>query len=175
MACEECEALSLLGKEHFAQVAVAEANLTVFSNRARDAECLQADADSSSSVSSLRAAHLDGDRAAYGVSPLCVFKADRLGFLYDGVRGNALLFADGLALIDGIDAIFLQDGEDLRLTSLVTFKCSHFSCPPYSLRGSMYLTASLNLPYVPIDFLYASFGSMPALMKSVILPRETNS
>ena len=175
VASEECEALGLLGKEHFAQITVAEADLTVFSNRARDAECLQADADSGSSVSSLRAAHLDSNRAAYGVSPLCVLKADRLCFLYDGVRVDALLFADGLALINGIDAVFFQDGEDFRLTSLITFKCSHFSCPPYSLRGSMYLTASLNLPYVPIDFLYASFGSMPALMKSVILPRETNS
>src|SRR5699024_4483285 len=117
---------------------------------------------------------LDRDRAADRVSPLRVFKADRLGFLHDGVGIDALFLADRLALVDRGNAVFLQDFEDLRLASLVTFKCSHSSCPPYSLRGSMYLTASANLPYVPLDFSYASFGSMPFLMKSVILPRETN-
>ena len=84
--------------------------------------------------------------------------------------GVVIASADGIVQVDGMDrAVY---GE------IVTFENGakgHFSCPPYSLRGSMYLTASLNLPYVPIDFLYASFGSMPALMKSVILPRETNS
>ena len=48
-------------------------------------------------------------------------------------------------------------------------------CPHCEKKGSMYLTASANLPYVPLDFSYASLGSMPFLMKSVILPRETNS
>ncbi len=100
MSCQEAEALCLLGKEHLAQVAVTQANLTVFSNRAGDAERLKTDTDCSSSVSSLNTALLDSNSAAYSVSPNCVFKADRLSFSYDLIAVDTLSKCDFLALFD---------------------------------------------------------------------------
>ena len=125
---------------------MAEADLAVFGDRAGDAERLEADADGSGGVSGLGAALLERDGAADGVRPLGVLEADGLGFLDDGIGVDALFLTDGLALIDGGNAVFFQDAEDFRLASLVSFKSSHSSCPPYSLRGSIYLTASSNLP-----------------------------
>ena len=175
MACQKAEALGLFAEQHFAEVSVAQADLAVFRNGAGNAEGLQPDADHSGCVCSLGAACLQGDSGADGVSPNGVFKADGLRGADDRIAVNALGKGDFPALIDGGDAIFFQRRENFRFASFVTFKLCHCAYPPYSLRGSMYLTASEKRPYVPLDFSYASLGSMPALIKSVILPRETNS
>ena len=50
VSCEEAEALGLLGKEHFAEVAVTETNLAVLGNGAGNAEGLKSDTDSGGSV-----------------------------------------------------------------------------------------------------------------------------
>ena len=38
--------------------------------------------------------------------------------------------ADLLTLVDGINSVFLQRRENLRLASLITFKLCHFYLPP---------------------------------------------
>ena len=78
VAGEEAEALRLLGQEHRAQVAVAEADLAVVGDGAVDAEGLQAFADGGSGFRSGLDALLHGDGSADGVSPASVFKADGL-------------------------------------------------------------------------------------------------
>ena len=116
---------------------MAETNLTVFSNGSGDTESLETDTDSGSSVSSLGAALLDCDSSAYSVSPLCVFERDRLGFFDDLVRINALSIANFFAFVDGRNAVLSENSEDLRLTSLVTFKFCHVLLPPYCFLGSI--------------------------------------
>ena len=86
---------------------------------------------------------LQSDRSAQLVGPLGVFKADRLGLFDDLVGVDARLLADLRALFDRLDAVGLQRGEDLRLTTLVAFKQllagllssilgSHFKFFPFS-------------------------------------------
>jgi hypothetical protein len=125
MASQESEAASILGKEHSAQVAVAEADLAVVSNGARYAESLEAFADSLGSVSSSLAALLDSDSSAEGVSPLSVLESDRLEALYDLVGINALLVADLLGFVQILDLIFLANLIDGVNAALIAFKCCH--------------------------------------------------
>ena len=134
VTCEEAEALGLFGEKHLAEVTVAETNLTVFSNGTGDAEALQTDTDSGSGVCSLGATLLDCDSSAYGVSPLCVLKCDRLGLLYDLVGVDALSRTDFLALIDGGNAVFFQSCENFRLASFITLKICHYVFPPLIIR-----------------------------------------
>ena len=119
MTCQECEALCILFEEHLAEVTVAETNLTLIGNRAGDAESLKAFTDSSSSVSSSCAALLYSDSAAYSVSPLSVFKTDRLDALYKLVDVKSLSLANISTLFDRADAVFLKNSEDLLLASLI--------------------------------------------------------
>ena len=177
VTCEEAEALGLLGEKHLTEVTVTETDLAVLGNRAGNAEGLESLADSGCSVCCLGAALLDSDSCAYGVCPYCVLEADRLCRANDIIAVDTLVEGDLLALVDRGDTVFFQCVEDLSLASFITFKLCHcyLSSLYQSLRGSMYLTASSKRPYVPFDFSYASFGSMPPLIKSVILPRETNS
>ena len=73
---------------------MAKTDLTLVSNRAGDTESLKSLTDSSSSVSSLCAALLDSDSAAYCVSPLSVLEADRLNALNELVDVKTLSLAD---------------------------------------------------------------------------------
>ena len=80
---------------------------------------------------------------------LRILEADGLCLLDYGIRVYTVFVADLFALIDGGDSIICKNAEDLALASFITFKLCHYYVPPYSLRGSMYLTApssSLNLP-----------------------------
>ena len=107
----------------------------------------------------------------YGINSI-----DECKEICDSYGIDPYLVADLLTFVDRGDSIIFQASEYLCLTSCVTFKLCHYVyLLDYSLRGSMYFAASANLPYVPLDFSYASLGSMPFLMKSVILPRDTNS
>ena len=86
MASQEAEAFGFFFEQHFAEVAMAQAYFTLVSNGARDAECLQAFTDCSSSFRSFFAAFFDCDCTANDVSPASVFKADRPGFFSPGRR-----------------------------------------------------------------------------------------
>ena len=119
MTCEECETLCIFLKEHLAEVTVTETNLTLISNRTGDTESLEAFADCSSSVSSSCAALLYSDSAAYCVSPLCIFKTDRLDALNELIDIQTLCLTYVSALLDGADAVVLENVEDLLLTSLI--------------------------------------------------------
>ena len=154
---------------------MSETNLAVLGNGAGDAEGLKSDTDSGSRVGCLGAALLYGDSRTYGISPYCILEADRLCLTNDLVAVDTRLDGDILAFLDGGNTVFAKNGIDLVGASLVIFKKCHYVFPPYCLRGSMYLAASAKRPYVPIDFSYAVWGSSPFLMKSVILPRDTNS
>ncbi len=91
-------------------------------NGAGNAECLQALADSGSSVSGTRAALFDRDSAANGVRPLSVFKADRLNALYKLVDIKTLLLAHIRAFLNGVDTVFFDNSENLLFTSVIRFK-----------------------------------------------------
>ena len=122
VTCEECEAASVLGEEHSAEVAVAETDLAVVSNRTRYAESLEAFADSLSGISSLRAALLDGDCSTERIRPFCILECDRLQVLYDLIRVDALLVADLLGILDGSKTILFADFVDLINTALIAFE-----------------------------------------------------
>ena len=119
---EEREALGVVIEEHRAEVAVSAADLTVLGDGAGNAERLEADTDFRGGILRLRAALLDCHRSTDGVSPLRVLEAYRLGLFDDLVRIDTGLLADLGALFDGLDAVGLESGEDLRLTTLVTFE-----------------------------------------------------
>jgi hypothetical protein len=122
VACQECEALGVLLQKHGAQVAVAKADLAVVGDGARDAECLQALADYAGSLRSLAASSLDCESSADCVSPLCIFKADRLDVLYHVIDINTCVIADLLGFLNGGNAIVIQNFIDLVNSSLIRFK-----------------------------------------------------
>ena len=108
MTCEESEALSIFLKEHLAEVAVTETYLTLVSNGAGDTESLKSLTDSSSSVSSSCAALLDSDSAAYCVSPLSVFKTDRLDAFNELVDVEALSLTNFSTLQSNLEGLLTQ-------------------------------------------------------------------
>ena len=122
VAGKEAEALGALGKKHGGEIAVAEADLAVFGDRAGDAEALEALADGYGRVGSLLAALLDGDGAAHGVGPDGVFKAYRLGLADDLVAVDALGKGDLFTFLDRGDTVFSENRIDLVYSSLIVFK-----------------------------------------------------
>ena len=122
VTCQEAEALCLFLEQHLAEVAVTETNLTLISNRTRNAECLEAFADCSGSVGSSGAVLLDSDSAAYCVSPLSVLEADGLDLLNFMIDVKTLCLADVGTFLDGVDAVVLQNSKDLGFASVVGFK-----------------------------------------------------
>ena len=82
--------MGVLVQQHGAQVAMAQADLTLLCNRAGDGESFQAFADGSSAVSSALQAALDSDGGAQGVSPDSVIEADGLDAADDLVAVDAL-------------------------------------------------------------------------------------
>ena len=125
VTCEEAEAIRLLGKEHFAKIAVSETDLAVFRDRPGDAEGLQADPDRSRRVRRLLATGLDGDRRADGVRPDRVLEADGLRAAHELIAIDALGKADIFAFFDGGDAVLFEYAVDLVYSSFITFKQSH--------------------------------------------------
>ena len=119
MAGEECEALSVLLKEHLAEIAMAKTYFTAVSNRSGDAEALQALADCGSGLVRPAAVLLDGDCRADGVCPLCVLEADGLNILDKVIDIQTGCLGDGLAFLDGGNAILVQSGQNLGLSSFI--------------------------------------------------------
>ena len=87
---------------------MAEADLSVFSDGAGDAETLQTDTDCGCGVSGLLAALLDGDCSADGICPDSVLESDGLGASYDFIAVDALCKGYVLAFFDGIDAVLFK-------------------------------------------------------------------
>ena len=143
VASQESEAMGVLMQQHGTQVAVAQANLTLFSNRAGDGESFQAFADGSSAVSSALQAALDSNGSAQGVSPDGVIEADGLDAADDLIAVNALGQQHLVAGVEALQTVGLQAGLDLGHTAILGFKSCHNLCSSlsYSSRGSMYLTA----------------------------------
>ncbi len=119
MTCKEREALCILFEQHLAEVAVAQTYLAAVSDGTGDAERLQSFADCGSRFRCCTAVLLDRDRGAYRVSPLCVFKTDRLNAFYKMINIKARSFCDLLALFNGFDAVLVQAGKDLGLSSFI--------------------------------------------------------
>ena len=65
---------------------------------------------------------VDCDSATYGVSPNCVFKADRLTCAYDFVAIYAFCKTDVSTFFNGRNAIFFKNAIDFLNSSFITFK-----------------------------------------------------
>src|SRR5699024_5526613 len=90
VASQESETGGVLAQQAGAQVAVAQADVALLSNRAGDGESLQALADGGSAGGGIGQAALDGDGGAQGVSPDGVVEADGLHAADDLVAVDAL-------------------------------------------------------------------------------------
>ena len=99
-----------------------ETDLTVLCNVAGDAECLEADTDRLSGVSSVLYALLQCDRTSEGVSPACVIECDSLHALDDSVNVDACLVADSLSVLEVCDAVLSHCDLDLINSSLEAFE-----------------------------------------------------
>ena len=131
---EEREALGVVGQEHGAQVAVAQTDLAVLGDGARDGEGLDTLTDDGGSLRGGPGALLDGQRAAQGVSPLSVLERDGLGVVHDLAGVHALVEADLLGFLEGGNAVLSEAGVDLLNATLVTFESnSHGYSPSLSL------------------------------------------
>ena len=146
MPGEEGETFGFVAQQHGREVAVPEADLSVFRHGTGNAEGLKADADGFGGFGSRGAAFPDGDGRADGIGPAGVFKGDGLNFLHDAVRIDAPGGADVPRLFQGGDAVFLENRIDAFDAAFVTFKQCHDFPLPYSFLGSIYFTASANCP-----------------------------
>ena len=150
MAGQEREAFGLLVQQHGAQIAVADTDLALVRNRTGDAEGLQSGADPLGGFSSVLGAFLDSDSGAQFIGPLYVFEADGLGAFHDGVSVNALAVGKSFNFLEVFESVLVQNRLQLRHAAFIVFKQSHLShTSPYSLRGSIHLTApssALNRP-----------------------------
>ena len=113
MAGQEGEALRLVAQQTGGQVAMANTHLAVVGDTAGDAERLQANTDSLGGVGSHLATLLQGDGGTTYVSPLGVLKTDLLGLLTGLVGVDAILVADGVGLLDILDAVGIQCSNHL--------------------------------------------------------------
>ena len=92
---------------------MAETDLTGIGNGTRDTESLKAFTDGGGRLGCLAAVLLDRDRCAYGVSPACIFKTDRLDALDLVIDIETGILGDLLCFLDGSDSITVQNGVDL--------------------------------------------------------------
>ena len=107
VAGEEAEALCLLGKEHLAQVTMAETYLTVVCYGTRDAEGLKSLTDCCSSVSCVSAVLLDCDCSTYDVSPASILEANGLNALNHVVNIEASVFCNLTSFFDISDTVLI--------------------------------------------------------------------
>ena len=145
---------------------MADTDLTVVGNRTGDAEALQTNTDSLSSVSSILHALLNGDGGTADVCPLSVLEADALRVLTHLVRIYTCLVTNLVGFFNAVDAILLQSSKNLVNTALLTLKLYfsyhrnnrflilnlqsvNLSILNYSLRGSIAFTAPCSLVVRP--------------------------
>ena len=105
VTCQECEALGILFQKHFAQVSMSQTYFTLVCYRTRNTEGLKSLTDCSCSLRCFAAAFFDRDCSAYGVSPFCVFEADRLNAFYHFVYIQTCSFCYFCSFLDGIDSV----------------------------------------------------------------------
>ena len=143
VAGQEGEAMGVLMQQHGTQVAVAQTDLALLSDRAGDGEGLEALADGSCTVGSALQAALNGNGGAQGVCPDSIVEADGLDAADDLIAVDALGQQHLVAGVEALQAVGLQAGLDLGHTAILGFKSCHNLCSSlsYSSRGSMYLTA----------------------------------
>ena len=149
MTGAESEALGLIAQQHGSQVAVADTDLAVISNRTGNAEGLESFAQGLGDFRSDGLAALDGDSGADEVGPAGVFKTDGLDVADALDDVQTFGFGDLLGFVQRSDAVGFQEGFDLGDPAFITFKKSHdyYSLNiNYCLRGSMTLTASAKRP-----------------------------
>ena len=84
---------------------MAEANFSVFSYRARKAECLKSLANSLGCLIRLAAVFFQRNRCACNIGPADILKTDWLDVLCDFIWVDALLFTDCLRFLEGSDAV----------------------------------------------------------------------
>ena len=128
VAGQEGEAFGLLTEQTGGEVAVADTDLTVVGDGTVDAERLQAFTDGFCSIGSGLAAFLDGDSSTAGVGPLHVLEADGLGFFSHRVRVDALGFANLVGFLNAVDAVLVQNFQDIGHAAFLTFKFHFSSC-----------------------------------------------
>ena len=172
MTCQERETFGFLAEQHRRQIAVSETDLAILSHRPRQTERLQSLTDGFGCFVCFAASFLDGDCRTRDISPAYIFKADRLNAPGDLIRVDPLILADFLRVLKRSDTVSCKGFVDFFYLSVVIFKCDHPRAS-YSCLGSIFLTASSNLPYLPLAFSMASRASVPALMASIILPMLT--
>ena len=85
---------------------MAETDLALFSDRARNREGLEPFADDGSGFFSGFDAAFEGQCSAHRVGPACVFKANGLNAADDAGDVNTLVVADLLSFFQGSDAVF---------------------------------------------------------------------
>ena len=141
VAGEESEAGGVLAQQTSAQIAVAQTDLTLLSDRAGDGEGFQTLADGSSALGSIGQAALDGDGGAQSVGPDCVIEAD--GCTPRTILSQSMPFARSISLQASRDSSRWPSAcLDLRHAAIHRFKsCHELFLLSYSSRGSMYLTA----------------------------------
>ena len=122
VSCQEAEALSILRKEHLAQVAVSQTYLTVVCHRARNTEGLQALTDGCCCICCCSAILLDGNGSTDNICPCSILEADRLHALHHIVNVETSVLCQLLSLLDILDTNCIQSLIDLLNTSLVSFK-----------------------------------------------------
>ena len=115
----------VLAQQTSAQVAVAQTDLTLLSDRTGDGESLQALADSSCTLGSIGQAALHSDGGAQGISPDSVIKADGLHTADDLVAVDALSEEHLVASVQRLQTVSLQACLDFRHTAIHRFKSCH--------------------------------------------------
>ena len=128
MAGQESEALRLLVQQHGAEIAVADADLALVRHGAGNAESLQTDTDPLCGFGSSLRVFFHGNGGAELIGPLHVLKAYGLRALDDRICINAHAVGESLDIFKGFEAVFVQDGLQLRHASFVVFKQSHLQC-----------------------------------------------
>ena len=122
VAGKEAEAFGGFGQKHGSEISVAEADLSVFGDRAGYAEALKSLADGDGGVCGLLAALLYGDSAAYGVGPNGVFKADGLGLADYLIAVDPLSKGDLFAFLNRGDTVLSKNRVYFVDSSLIVFK-----------------------------------------------------
>ena len=101
---------------------MSDTHLAVVGNRTRNAECLQALADSLGCVGSDLATLLDCYGGTDYVGPLGVLETDWLSLLAHLVGVDALGLADSLRILDAVDSVLREHRIYFIDSAVVTFK-----------------------------------------------------
>ena len=117
-------------QQHGAQVAMAQADMTLLGNGAGHGEGFQALADGGGAVGGALQAALDSDGGAQGVSPDSVIKADGLNAANDLVAVDALGKEHFVAGVQRLEAVGFQALVNFGIRRSWDSKVAIVSVPP---------------------------------------------